>query len=217
MTTELKIYGRHTSFNVQKVLWLADELALDYKHIEVGGRFGGNDTDEFLTLSPAGKVPVLCDGDRVVLESNTIIRYLADTRGADNWTMSDAYQSSKINRWLDWSIDLFEPAFVGVFWGFYRTPREERNMAAIEQSIADCEACMALLEHQLGAKPFLIGEQPTLADVATGVFMHRLSAMGLAISIPSKVALWHSRLCERPGFEKWVMSDFSELKGRSDY
>ena len=43
----LKILGRHTSGNVMKPLWVADELGIAFERTDVGGKFGGNDTDEY--------------------------------------------------------------------------------------------------------------------------------------------------------------------------
>lgn len=214
---EMIIYGRHTSYNVQKVLWLADELDLDYVHKEVGGRFGENKTKHFLSLNPSGKVPVLTDDEKVFWESNTILRYLADSYGNNLWISSDAYERSKTDRLMDWSIDQFEKAFVGVFWGHYRTPPDKRNNAAIANSVIQCEACLALLGTHLAGNKYLVGNYPTVADVAIGVFMHRLTTIDLNIAMPENIRIWHERLCNSPSYTKWVKSDFTELKGRSDY
>jgi len=74
----MKIWGRRSSFNVQKVLWLAAELGITHQHIDAGGRFGGLDTPEFLAMNPNGKIPVLQDADgTTVWESHAILRYLA--------------------------------------------------------------------------------------------------------------------------------------------
>jgi len=214
---QIEIFGRHTSYNVQKVLWLADELDLDYIHTEVGGRFGGNDTQSFLQMNPMGKVPVVRDGEYVIWESNTIIRYLADSYSSGNWISTDPYQRSQVNRWLDWSIDELEPAFVGVFWGYYRTPPEQHNKAAITSSVAHCEKCLAQLDRQLDTHLYLLGNTPSLADIATGVFLHRLIAIELTIEITENVCRWYKRLSARDGYRHWVMSDFTELKGRAGY
>ncbi len=127
MKKPTKIIGRHTSYNVQKVLWLADELSLEYRHVQKGGRFGGTDCADFLALNTQGKVPVLVHNDRAIVESNTIIRYLSALESDDHWNVSDPFERTLTDRWLDWSIDRLEPAFVAVFWGYYRTPPEQRE------------------------------------------------------------------------------------------
>src|SRR5205085_1839928 len=62
----LKIWGRLSSFNVQKIMWLVGELEIPHEHFSAGGSFGGLDTPEFLVLNPHGRVPVI-DDDRTVV------------------------------------------------------------------------------------------------------------------------------------------------------
>jgi glutathione S-transferase len=57
----LKVWGRRSSINVQKVMWLIGELGLDHEHIDAGGTFGGLDAPEFLAMNPHGRVPVIRD------------------------------------------------------------------------------------------------------------------------------------------------------------
>ena len=76
----LKIWGRKTSSNVQKVLWCCGELDIPFERVDIGGPFGGNQDAEYLALNPNGLVPTIREGDLVLWESNTICRYLAATR-----------------------------------------------------------------------------------------------------------------------------------------
>ena len=48
----LKIWGRTTSINVQKVLWCCAELDLKYERVDAGGKFGVNNTPEYLAMNP---------------------------------------------------------------------------------------------------------------------------------------------------------------------
>src|ERR1700683_3250665 len=77
----LKVWGRRSSFNVQKVMWLVDELELPHEHIDAGGKFGGLDAPDFLAMNPHGKVPVIDDDGIVVWESHAILRFLAARYG----------------------------------------------------------------------------------------------------------------------------------------
>ena len=124
----LKIWGRRSSFNVQKVLWLADELGLPHEHIDAGGRFGGLDAPGFLAMNPHGKVPVIDDDGTIVWESHAILRYLAARHGGARWWPDDPAERSLAERWMDWSATTLQPDFLmGVFWGFYRTPEAQRD------------------------------------------------------------------------------------------
>jgi len=85
----LKVWGRRSSFNVPKVMWLVGELGLEHQHIDAGGWFGGLDTSAFLAMNPHGRVPVIQDGDATVWESHAILRYLAARYGAGHFWSSD--------------------------------------------------------------------------------------------------------------------------------
>lgn len=213
----MKLYGRTTSFNVQKVMWLLEELKLSYEHVELGGRFGGLDSEAFAELNPMRKVPVLIDGDRAIWESHSILRYLAAEYGSDDWLPESAYSRSLYERWMDWSQVTFQPAFMATFWGYYRTPETKRDMQRVTQALQTCDVCLQQLEVALTNQSFLAGESISLADVCAGAILYRLTEQGLDVVLPFRVNQWFERLQSRPGYQKWVMSDFSELKAREDY
>jgi glutathione S-transferase len=99
----LKLWGRRSSFNVQKIMWLIGELGLEHQHIDAGGRFGGLDTSAFLAMNPHGRVPVIQDGDTTVWESHAILRYLAARHGAGHFWSGDPAVRADVDGWVDWS------------------------------------------------------------------------------------------------------------------
>ncbi len=213
----MKLYGRTTSFNVQKVLWLLEELNLDYEHIEVGGKFGGLDTKDFGHLNPMRKVPVLVDNSNVVWESHTILRYLAATYGKDSWYKEDPYERSLYERWMDWSHLTFQQAFMGTFWGYYRMPEGKRDMNQVNSDLDKCLDCLNTLDSALADKTYLLGSNISLADICSGAIIYRLITQGLNVPLPENVFCWYEKLRGRPEYQKSIMSDFSELKAREDY
>src|SRR5690348_9690795 len=100
----LKIWGRANSFNVQKVLWCADELGVPYERVDLGGPFGGNDDPAYRRLNPNGVVPTIQDGDLVLWESNAIVRYLAAKHGSGTLYPSDLAVRADADRWMDWQL-----------------------------------------------------------------------------------------------------------------
>ncbi len=78
----IKIWGRNTSVNVQKVMWAVGELGLPHERIDVGGSFGKNNEPAYLAMNPNGLVPTLEEDGFVLWESNAIVRYLAAKYGA---------------------------------------------------------------------------------------------------------------------------------------
>ena len=73
---QLTIWGRANSVNVQKVLWCLRELDIAYHRIDAGMAFGKNDEPDYLAMNPNGRVPTLVDGDFILWESNSVMRYL---------------------------------------------------------------------------------------------------------------------------------------------
>ena len=86
----LQLKGRINSSNVMKVLWVSDEIGLDYEREDIGGAFGKNHEAPYLDLNPNGRIPTVIDGDLVMWESNSIVRYLASTHSAGNLWPTDA-------------------------------------------------------------------------------------------------------------------------------
>lgn len=214
----LRIWGRRSSFNVQKVLWFAGELGLAYEHIPAGGDHGMVDTPEFRALNPHGKVPVIDDDGTVVWESHTILRYLAARHGAPDFWPADPAARSQAERWMDWTHTSLQPAFLaGVFWGYYRTPEPLRDLDAIRARVEECAGYFQLLDARLANRPFLEGERLTLADIPAGTALYRYFSLDIARPEVPHVRAWYQRLQQRAPYREHVMVPFGELYGRLDY
>ena len=214
----LKIWGRRNSSNVQKVLWLADELGLAYQHIPAGGDFGGLDEPSFRAVNPHGRVPVLQDGDVAIWESHTILRYLASCYGDGSLWPADPAAKAQIDEWMDWTQATFQPDFLnGIFWGYYRTPEPQRKLHKIQDSIARCSRHILLIDGLLAQRPFLAGDFFSLADIALGSLLYRYYEMDIERPQATHVAAWYGRLKDRPAYRQNIMVAFNELYGRLAY
>jgi glutathione S-transferase len=214
----LKVWGRRSSFNVQKVMWLIGELELPHEHIDAGGAFGGLDTPAFLAMNPHGRVPVIADGDAVAWESHTILRYLAAKHGGARFWSDDPAARTRVEGWMDWSQTSLQPDFLnGVFWGFYRTPEEKRNWPAIKAAVARCANHFGKLDRLLEGKAFLLGDTLTLADITAGTSLYRYFELEIERPQLAQVERWYRALREREAFRTHVMVPFGELHGRLDY
>ena len=211
----LTIWGRRSSLNVQKVMWLLGELGLAHRHVPAGGDHGGLDTPEFLAMNPHGRIPVLEDDGLLVWESHAILRYVAARYGAPRFWSADPAERSWADRWMDWAECTLQPSFLGgVFWGFYRTPEPRRDWPAIRRSVAESGEAFALLEQALHGRPYLGGEAPSLADIPAGALLYRWFELDIARPDLPNVRAWYARLGDRPAYREHVMIPFPELAGR---
>jgi glutathione S-transferase len=214
----LTVYGRKSSFNLQKVMWLVAELGVPHRHIELGGSFGGLGTPEFRTMNPHGRVPVIDDDGTVVWESHAILRYLAARYGADRFWSGDPAQRSLSDRWMDWAQCTLQPDFLmGIFWGYYRMPAAQRDMPAVQAKVRRCAEHFRLLDDVIGEHDFLLGDTLSLADIPIGTHLFRY--FGLDIERPSvpNVERWYRTLQQRDAYRAHVMVPFGELYGRLAY
>lgn len=210
----MKIYGRMSSINVQKVTWCLGEMGLvpgrDYERVDAGLHFGVNNTDEYRAMTPTGLVPTLVEDDGYVLwESNAIVRYLVSTRDSGSLWPADARVRASADRWMDWSISDLWPALRVTFIGMTRTPEDKRDMKAIRAGYEEGSRLVGGLELYLQRHAFVAGNELTVGDIAAGVAVHRW--FGMAEQFPdatgprpefAAVTDWYrNRIATRPAFQ----------------
>jgi glutathione S-transferase len=214
----LKVWGRRSSFNTQKVLWLVGELGLEHEHIPAGGDFGRLDDPDFRALNPHGRVPVVEDEGAVVWESHACLRYLAAKYGRGQFWSGDPAERATVEGWMDWAQTALQPDFLmGVFWGYYRTPEAQRDWPAINSSLARCAEHFRLLDDMLRSQQFLAGDRLSLADIPAATSLFRYFELDIERRELSNVAAWYRRLQQRPPYREHVMLPFGELRGKLAY
>ncbi len=203
---QLKIWGRANSVNVQKVLWCLSELDLAYERIDAGMQFGRNNEPDYLAMNPNGRVPTLVDGDLVLWESNSVMRYLclAYGRGSPIYPQGPR-QRAGVDRWLDWTLSTVQPVDRPVFWALVRTPPEKRDMAAIQRDADAATPVWRIADHHLATRRFIEGDDFTIADIAIGCFARRwLGVEGVSKPSFPNLERWFAQFSDRPGFAKFV-------------
>jgi glutathione S-transferase len=204
--TGLVIWGRANSVNVQKVLWCLAELDLAYERIDAGLHFGRNHEPDYLAMNPNARVPTMVDGDYVLWESNSVMRYLCMAYGKGTPIYpTEPKRRAAVDRWLDWTLSTVQPVDRPVFWALVRTPPAERDMAKIQKD-ADAEALVwQIADHHLSTRRFIEGDDFTIADIALGAYARRWFGVE-GITRPSQPHLerWLNELGTRSGYQKFI-------------
>ena len=158
----------------RKCCGACSELDLAYTRIDAGMAFGRNHEPDYLAMNPNGRIPTLVDGDFVLWESNSIMRYLVLAyRPQSTLYPSAPRRRAAVDRWLDWTLSTMQPVDRPVFWALVRTPVEQRDMAAIQRDV-DAEAEQwRIVDAQLASRRFIEGDDFTLADIALGAYARR--------------------------------------------
>ena len=194
------LWGRATSSNVMKVIWLLEELGMPYERVDRGGPFGGIDTAEHRAMNPAGLVPVLQEDGFTLWESNAILRYLAGQAPAGPIWPTDARARADVDRWMDAQQTLLTPFQTVVFQGLVRTEPERRDASAIRAAAKKADHAWLILDGALASGAFVCGGSLTLADVAWGVHVHRWFNMDVERSEAPALRAWYERLLARPAY-----------------
>jgi glutathione S-transferase len=173
----MRLWGRKSSINVQKVIWCLAELGLeegrDFEQIDAGLHFGKNRTPEFLALNPNGLVPTLEDGELVLWESNTILRYLAHQHDQAKRFPTDIASQYQSEKWMDWQVGTIWPTLRVAFLGLTRTPENERNYPGIQKAYEDTNQLMALLDQQLAEHKYCSGNAFHIGDIPLALCVNR--------------------------------------------
>jgi len=214
---KLTLWGRLSSCNVQKAVWLLEELQLPYERLDAGGDFGGLDDPEYRAMNPHGRVPTLKDGVTVVWESEAILRYLAARYGAPQFWSDDPAARAAVDQWLAWTAASLYRDWIDLFWRRVRTPPQQQDAAEIERLRQNTAARYAFLDSQLASRPFLAGDTFSLADIAAGMTLYRWYEMPIARPELPALRAWYERLLERPAYRKGVCLPFDALAGKLAY
>ncbi|MCP4005160.1 MAG: glutathione S-transferase [bacterium] len=213
----IQIWGRRSAHNVQKVLWALGELSLEHEHIDAGGSAGGLDSREFQTVNPHRRVPVLVDEGHTIWESNSIVRYLAAKYGTGTLWSESPIDRSLADRWMDWELATYQPDFMVLFWGYFRTPKEQRNEHLIESTRKRVEAHLRIVDKHLASHRFLAGDVFSMGDIPIATSLYRYYEMGLETPVLPFLESWFDRLTSRPPYRENVMVSFEELRGRTSF
>ncbi|WGS48103.1 glutathione S-transferase [Paraburkholderia sp. D15] len=206
----LTIFGKTSSINVRKVLWTCAELGLPFDQEDWGSGFRATDTPEFLALNPNALVPVIKDGEFVLWESNSIIRYLAGRYGRDGQDGSeslyplDPFQRARCDQWIDWQASELNRAWSYAFMALVRQSPAHRDTRQIDQSAAAWAQRMDIVNRQLmqtGA--FIAGESFSLADIPIALSINRWLDTPLRHDDLPAVAAYMERLAAREGYRRY--------------
>ena len=200
----LTVYGRKSSANVQKVHWICKEGNLEFKQINVGGKYGGHTSTEFKKMNPNSTIPVLKDDNFVIYESNSIIKYISNRY---NIFKEDNDQKSALNnQWIDWASLVFGLQCATYTAHNMLLPIEQRDQNIASETKKKIVSSFDILDHQLHKNEFINDDKLGLADIPIGCWIHRCIILNLDFSQFKSLERWYKKLKENNGYKDAVIS-----------
>ncbi len=210
----LKVWGRKTSSNVQAVMWCIGELGLPYQRVDIGHKYGGNHTPEFLAMNPNGLVPVVRDGEgQPLFESAAIVRYLASRYGSDDFWSHEPLARAGVDIWAEWAKSSVYVAFIRpIFWPLVAQKAEERDIEAVKQAVDNLAKLLKIADDRLAQHDYLAGDRLTVADIMFGTLLYRYYTLEIARPLLPALENYYQRLTQRPAYQEHVMISWDELR-----
>ncbi|RAQ13955.1 glutathione S-transferase family protein [Burkholderia cepacia] len=192
----MKLYG-FAGTRSQRALWGLKELDADFEFVSVNLLQGEHKRPEFLRLNPAGKVPVLVDGDLVIPESAAIVLYLADKYPEKALLPVDQALRAQAYRWVMFAVTELEQPLWRITRHSFLYPPEKRSPADIELAREDFRTMAAILDKHLEGREFIVGDTLTVADCVTAYLIDWAGECNLIESFP-QLRAYLERLYARP-------------------
>ena len=193
----LKLLGRQTSGNVQKVIFCLEEIGAPYVREDYGRQFGNTQTDAYRKLNPNARVPTLVDGDLVIWESHTIARYLAAVH-LPGLTGATPAERTLVERWMDWLLAHLNTPYVAVFKDAKKPPAERAPDFPAQS--ADLAAQLKILDDHIAGRDWFALDRFTLAEVALAPIVKRCLEFPIERPPYAQLTRWQAAIDARPAF-----------------
>ena len=204
----LQIYGRKNSNQVIQLMWTVAELGLEHVRHNVGGSFGGLDSEEYGKLNPNRLVPTIDDNGFVLWESYAIIRYLCRQYGQGTLWPEDSQQAALADQWMEWTNSRFMGTFFPIFWSLIRTAKDQQDPDRIAQSAKATGKLLQIFEQHMQRRDFVTGDQLTMGDIPLGSMMFKYYSLDIERPSLPNIESWYARLCQREAYQIHAMNPF---------
>jgi glutathione S-transferase len=178
-------------------MFLFEELKMPYERVDVGRQFNNTQTPEYLAKNPNAKVPTLEDGDLVIWESNTILRYVA-AKAKSALYPTDLARRTRVERWMDWQLSALNNPYLAMFREAKLEP--EKRGADFAAQLKDFAAQLSILDSSM--KTWVAGDEFTIADICLAPIVYRCLRFGVDLPALPNVKRWDAAVSAREAFKK---------------
>jgi len=192
----MKLYGFGPTRSL-RALWGLNEVGADFELEVVNLLAGEHQRPEFMRLNPAGKLPVLVDGDLVIPESAAIVLYLAEKHPQSRLLPADLKARAEVYRWVMFAMTELEPPLWRITRHTALLPQEKRLPQDVALAREDFARMATVLEHHMAGRTFIVGDAITAADCVAAYLMDWANEQGLLEGQPNLQA-YLKRMYDRP-------------------
>jgi glutathione S-transferase len=206
----MKLYGFGPTRSL-RALWGLKELDADFEFVPVNLLAGEHKRPEFLRLNPAGKVPVLVDGDTVIPESAAIVLYLAEKYREKGLLPAGLEARANVYRWTMFAVTELEQPLWRITKHTALYPEEKRLPADIALAREEFLAMAAILDSHLEGRQFIVGDSITVADCVAAYLVDWANELRL-IDDFAELRAYLERMYARPTAPQRIAEAFKTIR-----
>ena len=206
----MKLYGFGPTRSL-RAMWGLKELGVKFELIPVNLQAGEHRRPEFLALNPAGKVPVLVDGDLVLTESAAIVLYLAEKYPEKGLMPTGLQQRAQVYRWVLFAMTELEQPLWRIAKHTFLLPEDKRLPQDVNLASEDFKAMASVLERHMQGRQFIVGDRITVADCVTAYLMDWANEQQLLDGFPNLKA-YLQRMYERSTAPQRIAEAFASIR-----
>jgi glutathione S-transferase len=206
----MKLFEFHPTRSI-RVRWTLQELGIDFEAITVNLLAGDQKSPAFLKLNPAGKIPVLVDGDLVLTESVAIVMYLAQKYPDKGFVPTDLEQQAQFNRWLLFAATELEQPLWRIARHTNLYPEARRLPGDVVLASEEFKAMAGVLQEHLKGKQFVVGNAVTVADFLLAHTLDWANEVQMLDGFP-QLQTYMERMYSRPHAAPRIAEAFATIK-----
>ncbi len=195
----IRLYRHVISGHAHRVELLLSLLGLPFEAIEVDLLAGAHKQPEFLNINPFGQVPAIDDNGVTIADSNAILVYLAMKYADSSWLPSDPEGAARVQRWLSVAAGQLANGPAAARLVNILGAKLDKDRA---RQIAD--NLFKLMETHLAQQQFLVGNAPTIADVACYSYISHAPEGDISLQPYPQLRAWLTQIEQLPGFVPMV-------------
>ena len=206
----MRLYGFGPTRSL-RALWGLKELDADFEFVPVDLLAGEHKRPDFLRINPAGKIPVLVDGDLIVPESAAIVLYLAEKYPEKGLLPKGLQERAHIYRWTMFAVTELEQPLWRISKHTALYAEDKRLQADIALAREEFLAMAAVLDSHLEGRRFIVGENVTVADCVTAYLIDWANEFQL-IDEFARLRAYLERMYARPTAPQRIAEAFRTIR-----
>jgi glutathione S-transferase len=210
MEAVMKLYEFGPTRSI-RARWVLQELGVEFESVTINMLEGENRSPEFLTLNPAGKLPVLVDGDLILTESVAIVLYLAEKYRDKQLIPATLAGRAQLNRWLLFTTTELEQPLWRMARHTNLYPKEKRIPEEIAVARDDFLQMASVIDQHLRDRQFVVGHSVTVGDFVLAYTLDWAKEVNLLERLP-RLESYMEDMYARPHAPMRIKEAFARLR-----